>query len=124
MNTNVRRSKSERKNITKTITSNGHNAENASNTAIARNSVSVETSKQAIEPLTFPPSAILKKIVMNDDYFPEAYDVLIGILDADMDEAEQSAVWTLVRYLKRVEKSHQEAWFFTEIETAQEHANS
>ncbi len=43
------------------------------------------------------------------DFFMGAYEKLIEILDADMDDAEQSAVWVLVRYLKRVEKSHLEA---------------
>jgi hypothetical protein len=64
----------------------------------------------------FPPSVILKRIVMDDDFFPSAYDTLIGILDADMSKEESEAVWTLLRYLKRVEKSHQEAAFLAEME--------
>lgn len=31
------------------------------------------------------------------------YEVLIGILTPDMDEKEQEAVWTLIRYLKKTE---------------------
>ena len=63
----------------------------------------------------FPPSALLKKIVMDDDFFPGAYDTLVAILDADMSAEEKQAVWTLLQYLKRVEKTHQEACIAAEM---------
>lgn len=74
------------------------------------------TSRFLDKNFTFPPSAIIQKIVMDDDFFQSSYDALIRILDADMDAKESDAVWTLLRYLKRVEKSHQEALFLAEME--------
>jgi hypothetical protein len=115
--------------ITKTITSNGTNPRTEMPQVERAEIVEPDKTEDKIvaksrgiipEKFRFPPSAMLKKLVMNDDYFPEAYDTLIGILDADMDEEEQRAVWTLLRYLKRVEKCHQEAWLAAEFETASE----
>ena len=36
-------------------------------------------------------------------FFPSAYDTLIGILDDGMGDEEKAAVWTLIRYLKRLQ---------------------
>lgn len=50
------------------------------------------------------PSAVIKQIRDDDAFFSNAYDTLIGILDDSMDGEEKSAIWTLILYLKNLEK--------------------